>query len=296
MSVDRHDLNVRAITRVQVWDSFLRKRISVPGALLFILLLGFLSGIGFYMKSAVLVHQLSSQEAEVQSKELQSLKMSNEWLKNRIVILQEEKAALLDNAVADLNNKSLVIKSILSSVGVDLQLQVSSENSGGPFTRYTETGEDELLQRTDEYLDAILNVPLGAPAPGLITSGFGRRTDPVNGEAAFHQGVDIRGRRGSEVKATANGTVIKNGHDNVRGRYLMIDHGNGFITKYLHLKKSLVKKGDSVERGQVIGLLGNSGRSTGPHVHYEIQYDNKIVNPIKFIKIAKNLSAIQQKQ
>lgn len=284
------DMKAETKRQVQWWNFPLRGKVSVPVSLLFVLLLGFLAGIGFYIKSTNLANQLAFQEAATRYSELHSLRMSNEWLKNRIAILQEEKAQLLDNAVADLNNKSMAIESILNSVGVDMQLQVSSENSGGPFTSYTETGEDESILRADQYLDAILNVPLGAPAPGLITSKYGRRIDPINGKPAFHQGLDIRGRLGSDVKATANGIVVTNNYDKIRGRYLMIDHGNGFMTKYAHLKKSLVKDGDTVERGQVIGLLGNTGRSTGPHVHYEIQYQDKNVNPIRFVRIAQLLN------
>ena len=88
--------------------------------------------------------------------------------------------------------------------------------------------------------------------------------------------------------------MIQN-YDKLRGRYIVLDHGNGFRTKYAHLKKGLVQKGDLVKRGQVIGLVGNSGRSTGPHVHYEIQYNDKIVNPTRFVRIAKYLKRANKK-
>jgi murein DD-endopeptidase MepM/ murein hydrolase activator NlpD len=275
----------------------LKGNMSVPVALLLLLaVVGSLSGVGFYMKSIALESRLASLEENMQFTELQSLRMSNEWLKNRVVVLQEERAVLLDTAVADLNKKGMIIESILSSVGVDIKVQVSNENSGGPFTSSVVETKDELILRTDQYLDTIQNVPLGAPVPGVLTSRFGRRLDPINGKSAYHQGVDIRGRAGSDVKATANGIVKKANYDRGNGRYVLIDHGNGFITKYAHLKKSLVQKGDTVERGQVIGLVGSTGRSTGPHVHYEIHYDEKILNPTRFVRIAKYLKKSKKKK
>jgi len=274
-----------------------RKSISVPVVLLFVLILGTLAGIGFLMKSMMLQDLVTSPKAENSlAAELRTLRMSNEWLKNRVSVLQEEKAVLLDSAVADLSQKSQVIESILNSVGVDIEIQVSNENSGGPFTSSSAGPPDELILRTEQYLDTILNVPLGAPVPGVITSRFGRRIDPINGKPAYHRGVDIRGRMGTDVKATADATVITQNYDKVKGRYIELDHGNGFLTRYAHLKKSLVQKGDAVKRGQVIGLVGNSGRSTGPHVHYEIHYDNKIVNPTRFVRIAKYLAKDNKKK
>jgi murein DD-endopeptidase MepM/ murein hydrolase activator NlpD len=281
---------------LRLWILRLQENISVAVTLLLILALGTLSGIGFYMKSVALEEQLAQLEADMQFTELQSLKMSNEWLKNRVAVLQKERAVLLDTAVADLNEKSRIIESILSSVGVDIKVQVSNENSGGPFTTSSVVTGDELILRTDHYLDTFQNVPLGAPVPGVLTSRFGRRTDPINGKSAYHQGVDIRGLKGSDVKATANGIVKIENYDRGNGRYVLVDHGNGFITKYAHMKKSLVQKGATVERGQVIGLVGSTGRSTGPHVHYEIHYDDKIVNPTRFVRIAKYLNKSKKKK
>lgn len=274
----------------------LRESMPVPIVLLVFLSVGTLAGIGFFLKSLTLQDQVARFEAENgQFSELQTLRMSNEWLKNRVATLQEEKAILLDNAVADLNKKSRIIESILSSVGVDILIQESSKNSGGPFTSSPAGTRDELILRTDRYLDTLQDVPLGAPVPGVMTSRFGWRTDPINSKRAYHRGVDIRGRMGTEVKATADGKVIRQLYDKGDGNFVLIDHGNGFRTKFAHLKKSLVKKGDLVTRGQVIGLVGNSGRSTGPHVHYEIHYDDKIVNPTRFVRINKYLKRYLKK-
>lgn len=267
------------------------QKIPVPVVLFIILCLGFLTGIGFFLHNLTLRQEITRLELEqISREELRTLKMSNEWLKNRVSVLQEEKAALLDNAVAELNHKSRVIASILNSVGVDIQIHESKENSGGPFTRFGLETRDDLMLQTERYLNTIQNVPLGAPVPGVLTSKFGRRLDPINGESAYHQGVDIRGRLGADIKATAGGMVLRASYDRGNGRYIVLDHGNGFRTKYAHLKQSLVQKGDAVERGQIIGMVGSSGRSTGPHVHYEIHYNDKIVNPTRFVRVAKYLN------
>jgi murein DD-endopeptidase MepM/ murein hydrolase activator NlpD len=280
---------------VQTWIIHMNKNISVPVVLLLILALGAAYGMGSYTKNLTSKKQPVEHDAIMQFTELQSLRISNEWLKNRIAVLQEEKAVLLDTAVADLDKKSKIIESILSSVGVDIEVQVSSENSGGPFISTAGDTGNKLILRTDQYLDTIQNVPLGAPVPGVLTSRFGWRNDPINDKRAYHRGVDIRGKKGSDVKATANGIVKRENYDRGNGRYVLVDHGNGFITKYAHMKKSLVKKGDAVERGQVIGLVGSTGRSTGPHVHYEIHYDDKILNPTRFVRIARYLKRSQNK-
>jgi len=270
--------------------------ISRPAAILsMILLITTLTGINLYLENLDLKGRLAVLETGQQNEELRSLKMSNEWLKNRLEVLQKEKAVLLDTAVADLDQKSRIIESILNSVGVDIKVQLSRENSGGPFTSAAEAASDQLIMRTDRYLDTIQNIPLGAPVPGVLTSKFGWRKDPINGKRAYHRGVDIRGKRGSDVKATADGTVKLENYTKGYGRYILIDHGNGFVTKYAHLRKCLVKKGEAVSRGQVIGLVGSTGRSTGPHVHYEIHYNNKIVNPTRFVRIARYLKKFPNK-
>lgn len=275
----------------------LRSNISMPVVLLIILFLGTLAGIGFFLKGVTLQARIAQLEVEnAQLAELQTLKMSNEWLKNRVAVLQKEKAAIVDSAVADLNEKSRIIEQILNSVGVDIPVEMSTKNSGGPFSSSAQGLRDKLMLKTERYLDTIQNIPLGPPVPGVITSKFGRRTDPINGKQAYHQGLDIRGRTGTDVKATADGRVTIQSYDKGNGRYVVLDHGNGFRTKYAHLKKSLVQKGDAVSRGQVVGLLGSTGRSTGPHVHYEIYYDDKILNPIKFVRIAKYLNKAKNRK
>ncbi len=114
-----------------------------------------------------------------------------------------------------------------------------------------------------------------------ITSPFGPRTDPINGKKSFHSGLDIRGAVGDPTYVTKDGVVINTGVSRVYGNYIEVRHTNNLITKYAHLSKIDVKKGDSVTQGQVIGKIGNTSRSTGPHLHFEIRKNGKLIDPLK---------------
>ncbi len=121
----------------------------------------------------------------------------------------------------------------------------------------------------------------GKPAKGWISSDYGYRTDPFSGKKGFHHGIDIAGKKGSEVRTVASGVVIFASKKNGYGNMVEILHANGYTTKYGHNSKNLVKVGDLLSRGDVIGLMGSTGRSTGPHVHFEIAYNGKRINPNK---------------
>ncbi|MGA7157290.1 MAG: M23 family metallopeptidase [Acidobacteriaceae bacterium] len=130
------------------------------------------------------------------------------------------------------------------------------------------------------------NVPDMWPVMGPITSGFGEREDPVlgNGEGEFHEGVDIGDPDGTPVHAPAGGRVIKAGPGTGYGREIQIDHGNGIVTLYGHLSAYNVVAGETVVKGQVIGYVGHSGRTTGSHLHYEVQVRGIPVNPHKYLR------------
>ena len=120
---------------------------------------------------------------------------------------------------------------------------------------------------------------------GYISSGYGRRLDPFTGNRAFHQGVDFNtGKVGEEVFAVAAGVVNYAGWKEGYGRMVQIDHGNGYETLYAHDQKLLVKEGDVVKKGQIIALSGTSGRSTGPHVHFEVHKNGRVVDPASYIQ------------
>ncbi len=122
------------------------------------------------------------------------------------------------------------------------------------------------------------------PVEGRVTSNFGERQDPFNGEGAFHAGIDIGAPVGTPVRATADGDVAKAGWGTGYGREIAVDHGHDIETVYGHLSSIAVVEGEHVTRGQVIGYVGQSGRSTGPHLHYEVRVHDVAVNPHKYLR------------
>lgn len=140
-----------------------------------------------------------------------------------------------------------------------------------------------LQERFDERRLRISRTPAITPVKGLLTSGFGYRTDPFTKGRTFHGGIDIVAPRGKEVKTTGDGFVIKTGRVQGLGNAVYVAHGYGITTRYGHLMKSTVEEGQRVKRGEVVGLVGNTGRSTGYHVHYEVRIDGRPMDPLGYI-------------
>ncbi len=138
----------------------------------------------------------------------------------------------------------------------------------------------ELLKGRQSELDA---VPTTWPVKGWITSGFGYRVSPFTGSSQFHPGLDIAARHGTSVEAPAAGRVLALDTSEGFGKTLIIDHGYGFVTMYAHLSEIFVKPGHKVKRGESIAAVGTTGRSTGPHLHYEIRVNGVSVNPRNYI-------------
>jgi len=168
--------------------------------------------------------------------------------------------------------------------------------SGGPLDRLT--AAPETLVRRQEQLDQQLakverklsdealmlsHTPVVAPLVGVITDGYGPRLDPVTRRPAFHDGLDISVALGTVVTAPADGVVVFANRDAGYGRMIKINHGYGYTTIYGHLERFLVKEGARVTRGQPIGRVGMSGRTTGPHLHYEVWKDGEKQNPLHYI-------------
>jgi murein DD-endopeptidase MepM/ murein hydrolase activator NlpD len=130
----------------------------------------------------------------------------------------------------------------------------------------------------------LANAPSLWPVQGVVTSSFGARLDPFNGEGAFHTGLDIATNRGDAVRAAADGTVLKAGTGSGYGREVVIDHGRGVETLYAHLSGFAVTAGQDVRRGDILGYVGTSGHSTGPHLHYEVRIHDTPVNPYKYLR------------
>jgi murein DD-endopeptidase MepM/ murein hydrolase activator NlpD len=140
----------------------------------------------------------------------------------------------------------------------------------------------ESMFMTESLRDEV--IPSGRPIKkGWLSSYFGMRTDPFNGRREWHKGLDFAGKEGSPIFATAAGVVTWAGKRYGYGLMVEVNHGNGYATRYAHNRKILVKIGDVVDKGQQLSEMGSTGRSTGPHVHYEVIRQGRVVNPLKYI-------------
>ncbi len=173
---------------------------------------------------------------------------------------------------------------------------------GGPFDPATQADPTfkslfTSWKKLDNLADGAIAIPSEKPVPAAeFTSGYGTRTDPFRGGAARHQGIDLAAPVGTPIYATADGTVSEAGYN--RGGYgnlIKLNHGRGIETRYGHLSRILVSPGQRVTRGQLIGRMGSTGRSTGSHLHYEVRIDGRAVNPIPFMKSNDYLLAMQKK-
>jgi murein DD-endopeptidase MepM/ murein hydrolase activator NlpD len=159
---------------------------------------------------------------------------------------------------------------------------VSLQDMDKSLTALTDRSEKlETFYRTQSVL--LSSTPSIWPARGYLSAGFGKRQDPFTGQPDFHPGIDISTPIGTKVHAPANGLVISCGPQGGYGNALVIDHGYGIVTRYGHLAGFNVKPGQRVQRGDVIAFVGSTGRSTGPHVHYEVWVHDQAQNPIQFI-------------
>jgi murein DD-endopeptidase MepM/ murein hydrolase activator NlpD len=168
-------------------------------------------------------------------------------------------------------------------------------HEGGPFVPLAAMRQAALdpvrLARLEQI---IARVPFASPLRRYdVSSPFGVRRDPFNGEPAFHPGIDLEADRGAPVYATAPGRVDLAGWVDGYGRMVEIDHGNGIRTRYAHLSRILVRIGERVVTHERIGLVGSSGRSTGPHLHYEVRIDGRPVNPAKFLNAGRRFQLVK---
>lgn len=159
-------------------------------------------------------------------------------------------------------------------------------------TRIAGTSEDlETTEKSVGTLAAFLedqrailsSTPSRAPARGFVSSTFGMRVDPFTGLAQLHGGIDFSANIGAPVSATADGVVIFSGTDPSYGKMIKLDHGSGLVTQYAHMSKLNVRLGEQVRRGALIGAVGNTGRSTGPHLHYEVRVNGVPVDPRRYL-------------
>ena len=216
----------------------------------------------------------------------------------RVEQQQLEQAALVAKAL-DVRYK--VTTAELKRLGITPARVGSNAGVGGPFESAASSTFKSLFdswKKLDQLQDGIIAVPSDKPIKASVefTSGFGVRSDPFHAGAAMHPGIDLAGPYGTPVYATADGTVLRAGwNSGGYGNLVEIDHGRGITTRYGHMSAILVHEGDHITRGQQIGRIGSTGRSTGNHLHYEVRIDGRAVNPIPFMKSTDYVLAMQRR-
>jgi murein DD-endopeptidase MepM/ murein hydrolase activator NlpD len=224
---------------------------------------------------------------------------------NALDKVERRQSAALTDAEEQIDIKARRIRSVLTDLGVDIDTTPtgSASGTGGPFVplKAPQSGasafERQLYRinfaraQVDQYNHTLITVPVRKPVYGEVdmSSPFGMRMDPFLKGPAIHTGIDLRGDKGDPVRVTANGTVTIASWQGGYGNMVEVDHGNGFATRYGHMSKIDVKVGQAVRIGQTLGEIGSTGRSTGPHLHYETRIDGEPVDPQKFLRAGLRL-------
>ncbi len=191
------------------------------------------------------------------------------------------------------------LQDAVRAAGLPVDFDDRKDGIGGPYVPIDNPALFESkVRELDEALDTlermkteVRRLPIANPAPGRpVSSTFGVRKDPLLGTPALHSGMDFRAPTGTDARVTAAGTVIKAGWNGGYGRMVEVQHAGGYTTRYAHLSKIQVKVGDELEVGDVVGKVGSTGRSTGPHLHYEVRQDGDALDPLRFLKAGKKIS------
>ncbi len=222
--------------------------------------------------------------------------------------IEQEQKTRIDSLTAGASEATDAIMTILARTGVKVAADEAVATApiardddaiGGPFVEPETTeafdnslvGLDTALGRLESVRSQARKLPFNNPSPASdITSSFGNRLDPFLGRLALHAGIDFRAPTGTRILATAPGTVITAGKTGGYGNMVEIDHGNGITTRYAHLSTILVNAGDKITTGETIARSGSTGRSTGPHLHYEVRLNGEAVDPMRFLTAGIKLS------
>ncbi|MEF2244302.1 MULTISPECIES: M23 family metallopeptidase [unclassified Paenibacillus] len=266
-----------------------------------------------YSNQNRLTKQLESQLHAAESVYQDQLHNKNEQIAHMQaeLLTLSEQAQAIESKLSEINELELELKEMigLSDTAANERSNLASGGQGGeelPISEYSLHSLTEAAQvkysaidmRIDQLqpsleatrLAAIKHKQILEKTPTLwpadsrkITSEFGIRKDPITRRSTYHSGIDLGGNRGDPIYAAAGGKVTISEREYPYGNYIAIDHGKGVSTRYLHLNKRLVEVGDTVTKGQIIGELGNTGRSTGPHLHYEVIVNGVTVNPLPYM-------------
>ena len=223
---------------------------------------------------------------------LEKLEVSEMEILNQVEKLSEKEMNKIKEAISSINKSMKKQNKYFNPLA-----NSKKNNTGGtyePAVPLVDNAElskkmQEVFSKIDDvsyYKEVMKSVPLGKPVWSYwLSSPFGHRSDPFNKKSATHKGVDLASNKGNKIKTMAKGKVIRSGQSSGYGILVEIDHGNGFKTRYAHLNRAYVKKGEYVEQGDTIAEVGSSGRSTGPHLHYEVLYNGTPVDPMAFMKV-----------
>lgn len=220
--------------------------------------------------------------------------------------LELKQVTAIDQLGAAAQARGQAIESAIASAGLNAnELKVPGvKNAGGPFVPLVDKTDDSAfgrgvrrvqttIEKSEKLFRLLPHIPLRQPLPGTldVTSPYGGRMDPFYGRAAMHTGVDLRDDMGSAVRVTAAGRVVTAGWNGGYGNMVEVDHGNGLTTRYGHLSAIDAKEGQMVNVGDIVGRLGSTGRSTGPHLHYEVRVDGDPVDPTRFLRAGGRIDA-----
>jgi murein DD-endopeptidase MepM/ murein hydrolase activator NlpD len=290
------------------------KKISIPGFLLRtlgVLLVVGIVGLGYLIydqyqiRSAIdassdLEQTLQLQEDLIttQRQQIQKFAVEINRLKSQLVALNnfEEKIRIIANISTDKGQDNTLF-GVGGSRPEDLATNIDVKRRHTSLMREMHAQIDLLQAASEKQHEQMISLlgklegqksllactPAIRPAKGWLTSRFGYRTSPFTGRREFHKGLDIANQIGTPIAVTADGIVKSTGSRRYLGKYVIIDHGHGMVTHYAHIDKALVKRGDKVKRGDIIAEMGNSGRSTGPHLHYAVYLNGVPVNPSTYI-------------
>lgn len=220
-----------------------------------------------------------------QKVEIENLNAKIQFIETQLARLQNIDLKVRELVNLDVNSVGTPSAGGVSKVNSDDMVKVLEAKASAieQEIRLREKSLNELAEYLEDRRSLFMATPSIWPTRGLITSEFGWRKDPITGVTEYHEGIDISAPGGTQVKSAGEGVVIESGNDAGYGKVVVIDHGYGIVTRYAHLSKSYVVVGQKVKKGSIIGAVGSSGKSTGPHVHYEVRIDGVPVNPIKYL-------------